>query len=310
MNTLPSNRGLVEAAMIATIASFFGIGYYYMPTLFLLIFLVPVPFIIITTRQSLKYGLFSLIVSSLITGILTDILFTLFLLIFFGPLSLVMGHLIKKDRDDFTVIGIGSAVSILTIFLFIQVISLIGGVNILEHIGMIVRDAIDNQAAALASMNLELIDIHYFFNYMMMIFPSLIIIQSIFVTFINYYVSLSILRRLRFSERTLPEFSEFKLPANIVLGSFLIMILSYLTRYFENIHTDNLINNVFLIFAVVFFIQGMASVSFFLKKKGIYKIVRVFIYILIILISPLLLLVSLLGLLDSMIDMRKIRQKQ
>jgi len=295
--------------MIATIASFFAISLSHIPILFMLIFLIPVPFMVLTTRHNIKYGLFSLVIASLIIGFSIDIVFTLLVVLFFGPMSLAMGHLIKERKDDFTVIGIGTVISIFTVFLSIQLVSIVGGFNFINEISTMLQDTVQQQMDSLVEMDLQAADAENIVNYFMVLFPSIIIIQSTFLTLINYYVTIAILRRLRFSDAILPEFSYFKLPGNIILGSFIIMVLSYFTGLFEGLPTDSLMSNVLLIFTFIFFIQGLAFISFFLKKKRVPFVIRILIMGIVLLISPLLIFVSMLGLIDSLMDMRKIRLK-
>ncbi len=309
MNSVTNKKALIETALISTITSLFAISFSYIPVLFILIFLIPVPYMVITTRHNIKHGLIALLISSLLIGFLTDIVFVLFIILFFGPLALVMGHLIKRNTDEVSVIGIGALISILTIFLTIQMISMIGGFNVIDSLSVMINEAIELQMETLTSMNVQVSDIQGFFDYLLMLFPSIIIIQSLFLTVINYYGTIAILKRLGFKQHTLPQFSHFKLPKNIIFGSFIILLLSYATRFIDGIYTDSLVNNVLIIFIFVFFIQGLSFISFFLKKRGVYKPVRILLIILILLISPLLIFISMLGLLDSLMDMRKLRQK-
>lgn len=309
MNSLSNNRGLIEAALIATITSFFAIGMLFIPALFLLILLLPVPLIILVSRHGVKYGLYSLIISSLLIGFLTEILFTIFVIILFGPVSLAMGYFISKNHDDFSVIGSGAAISIFTIFLTIQLISYTAGFNIMDEIAILLQEAISNQTEMLQSMNFRINNSQELVNSFMMLFPGAIIIQSMLVAFINYFTAGTILKRLGMKELVLPEFSHFKLPGNIVLGSFLIILLTYFTSFIEGIYTHSLMDNVLLIFMFVFFTQGLAFVSFVLKKIKLYKPLRVAILILIVIISPLLIMVSVLGLIDSLFDLRKLRAR-
>ena len=303
-----NKRALIEAALIASIATFFAISFIFIPVLTLLLFLLPVPFMILSARHGTRYTILSLIIASILIGVLTEIVFTLFVIMIFGPMAIVMGYYIKRNREPYAVVGMGAAVSIISIFVTIQLVATIGGFNVIDNIASIIRQVVDNQTDMLINVNLSSVNISDMANYLLMIIPGLLIVQSLVSAFLNYYLTIAILRRLRYSEYVLPEFSHFILPKNIVFGSFMIYALTFLSRYVEGIYHSSLAANVTILFVFVFFLQGLALISYILKKVKILKAVRIFIIILIILISPLLTIVSFAGLIDSVFDIRKLRQ--
>ncbi|WP_243427940.1 DUF2232 domain-containing protein [Alkaliphilus hydrothermalis] len=306
---LSNRRALMESIIIAVMVSLYAISLYYIPLLYLVLFLIPVPFMVLTTKYNIKYGVLSFFIASLIIGFLIDIVFAVLLIFLFGPIALVMGSMIKKRIDDFIIIGIGTAISIFTVFLLIQLVSIVGEFNFINEISTLLQDALQHQKNPLMEMNIQADDVKYYIDYFLILFPSIVIIHSIFLTFINYYVTTAILNKLKFEDVIFSEFSYFKLPENIVLGAFIIMLLSYFTRYFDGLPTDSLMSNVLLIFTFVFFFQGLSVASFFLKNKKLPLVLRIIILAIVAAISPLLIFVAMVGLFDSLTDMRKIRVK-
>jgi uncharacterized protein YybS (DUF2232 family) len=82
--------------------------------------------------------------------------------------------------------------------------------------------------------------------------------------------------------------------------------LSYLTRYIKGIYHVNLLTNVMLLFVFMFFIQGMSVISHLIKRTKIPKTLRIFLLVLILFISPLLTVISFVGLLDAVVNIRNI----
>ncbi|SCY62113.1 YybS family protein [Alkaliphilus peptidifermentans] len=304
-----NKKALLEAALIATISSFFAISVIYIPILTVLLFLVPVPLIILAARQGTRYTVFSLVIASLIIGILTEIVFTLFLIIIFGPVAVVMGYYIRRKQDPFKTIGIGTTVSAFTIFISILTISAIVEVNFLDMLGDTFRNVVEHQSEMFSAMNISIANLYEIINYLIIVLPGLLIVHSMAAAFINYYISVAILRRLRYDKYELPEFGKFKLPSNIVFGAFIIFILTYLTRFIEGIHYEALYENVKVIFLFVFYLQGIAFMRYILGKTRLPEFARIIIILMLIIISPLLTLISLIGLIDSIFDIRKLRER-
>ncbi|KAB3530308.1 YybS family protein [Alkaliphilus pronyensis] len=304
-----NKKAMIEAAFIATISSFFGISVIYIPVLTILLFLLPVPLIVLAVRQGTKYTVLALIITSLIIGILTEVVFTFFLIIIFGPVALIMGYYIKKKQEPFKTIGIGTTVSALTTFISILTISAIVEFNFADLIGETFRSVVEHQSEMFTSMNVSITSLNEIIDYLTIILPGLLIVHSMVITFINYYVSIAILRRLRFQAYKLPRFRHFKLPSNIILGSFILFILTYLTRFVAGINYEGLYENIKILFLFVFYLQGIAFMRYMISKVSIPEFARVLIIVLLIIISPLLTLISLIGLIDSVFDIRKLREE-
>jgi uncharacterized protein YybS (DUF2232 family) len=309
MNISTNRKALVESALIATIASFFVISTVYIPILSILILLLPVPFMILSARHGTRYTVFALIIVSLLIGFLTGILYTIFVLIALGPMAVVMGYSLKRRHDAFQVIALGTLASAFSIFFIIQIVSTISGFNVIDQVAAMLRSVLDHQVEMLTTINIDTVSANEVFNYLMMLLPGLLIIQSMIGAFINYYITVAALKRFHFKYYELPEFSRFKLPGNIVIGTFIIFALVFFTKYIEGIDYNTLMANVTVIFIVIFFLQGLALLNYFMKKVNIHKVVRSILFAVLILISPAITLVAFMGLADSMFDIRKIRQK-
>ena len=205
---------------------------------------------------------------------------------------LVMGYYIKKEKEPYAIIGMGTITSVFSILIILQVVSYIWNINIIDEITFIVEDVVNKQVEILKTMNVDVLSAREILDYLLMIVPGLLIIQSMVAAFGNYYITVNILRRLNFDDAEFPQFSNFRLPRNIVFGSFIIFALSYLTKYVEGIHHTNLLANVTLLFVFMFFIQGVSVISHLIRKIKIHKAIRTLLLIAILFITPLLTVVS------------------
>ena len=298
-----SKRALIEASLIAGIVSIFAIIGAVTPLLSILLILLPVPFIFITVRHKFLYSFFSIIITSLVLGIFLGIVYSFFLLIMILPMTIAMGRYIKKEKEPFFVIAIGTMVATLSTFFIIQ---LVGEINIIQIMADAMREVLAHQQEMLLSINLTAaVEVDNMINYFIMLLPALLVVQAIVSTFANYYLCIASLRRFAVKNVTLSEFSNFKLPKNIVLGAFIIFVLSFLTRYVEGLYHDALIMNIVVIFAFIFFMQGLAFINYYMKKMKVHKALRVILTIIVVLVGPIMTVTSFIGVIDSIFDIRK-----
>ncbi|WP_160722644.1 YybS family protein [Isachenkonia alkalipeptolytica] len=308
MNLLSDRKALIEASLMATISSFFVISFIYIPFLSLLLILLPVPFLVLATRHGNRYVVYSFFITSVIVGALTGIIYPVFIVLIFGPMTLIMGYFFKRKASAYHVIGVGTLVSILSIFITIQLVDWVAGIYVIDELIQMLQSVIDHQVAALENMSIEAISREEILSYFVIIIPGAFVVQSLLICFLNYYMTAAVLKRLGVEQQELPEFSNFRWPGNIVLGSFIIFTMSFASRFIEGIYAETLLTNITLIFAFVFFLQGIAFISFFIKKTRINKPLRMIILGIIVILSPLLTIVAFMGLVDALFDMRKLKK--
>lgn len=309
MEMQDKRKALTESAMIATLTSMFVVATFYIPLLSILLALIPVPFMVLSIRRGNRYAFFSMIMVSLIIGMLTGIVYSLFVLVIFGPMALAMGWWIRHRMDPHEVIFIGAVASAVSIFSMLQIIATASGIHLTTEISQMLTQVIEQQAATLQNLNLELVALEDAINYLLLVFPGLILIQSLFGAFVNYYLTMAVMRRFVPSEEALPEFSRFRLPGHVVLGALLLIALSWLSRYIGGVHSGGLLANVTLLVVVVFFMQGISLISYWIKRTKVPRWVRGVILVILVVLSPMITLISLLGMVDVLADFRKLTDR-
>lgn len=308
MESHDNRKALTESAMMATLTAMFVVATFYIPILSILLALVPVPFIVLSVRRGNRYAFFSVMMVSIIIGLLTGMVYSLFVLVLFGPMALAMGWWIRHRLDPHEVIFIGAVSSALSIFAMMQVVAVASGIHLTTEVGRMFSQVIQQQTQALQGMNLQVAALEEAVGYLLLVFPGLVLAQSLFGAFINYYLAMAVTRRFVHTNDPLPEFSRFRLPGHVVLGALLLVLLSWASRYIGGINSAGLLANVTLLVVVVFFLQGLSLISFFIKGTRVPKWVRVVILALLVLISPMITLISLLGMVDVLADFRKLSE--
>ncbi|SDZ13304.1 YybS family protein [Tindallia californiensis] len=299
-------KAMIEAAMIATLTTIFVLGTVYIPVLSILMVLIPVPFLVLAARRSTRYAFFSLLVTVLLIGVLTGILYSLLIFVIFGPLAIVMGAWIRKEKHPHEIIFAGAFASAAATFLLIYLIGLATGIQLTLELGQMFENLFQQQIDSLQQLSIDPATAEEMIQYVLLIIPGLIMVQALFGAFINYYLTVAVLRRSHSYQQELPEFSRFKLPGHVVMGSFLVLMLSWLTSYADWLHTEGMVANTVLLIVMVFFMQGLSVISFWIKRTRVPKWLRIVVLLSLVIISPIITVIAMLGLLESMINFRKI----
>lgn len=170
--------------------------------------------------------------------------------------------------------------------------------NLKETVQYYERIGMDKEKIDL--LNSSLNDLASWFLYL---FPGIYISGLIFMIFLNYLLVRFILIKLEkegyhFKSLTVWMVSDHLVWGFIISGIFLVL---------PNWEIKILGGNLFIIFTLLYFFQGLALVANYFKKRGVKTIWQFFSYIML-LIWPLLgLVVALAGLFDIWVDFRKVR---
>jgi len=306
-------KALVEASLITAIAVIFTLAGIYIPLLGYALMLIPVPFIIIGAKHGIKYNILSVIAAALIVGSFTDPMRALFISIFGGLSSLVIGSIINK-RDGFRkALLFGSIATLVASVILLTLLSYVSGISVTDIIEESFNFSADINFSIYESLGMDPKTINETKNMMeniknmsLMLLPSSVIFGSVIFTYLNYTVSGVILRRIGTPVERPGRFSEFRLPRNFLLGSLLIVFLSFIAGKLNIVDFNTLFTNVFYLFFITYLIQGLSVAYFFLEKRGISRGFRVFIVILLLLIPNTGLILMFIGFFDMLFNIRKL----
>ncbi|PAB58473.1 YybS family protein [Anaeromicrobium sediminis] len=316
MNIENKTRGMIEAAMIVTLTSVFAVMGTYIPLLTFILLLIPVPFIILAKRRGLSFTLLGLVVASLIISMVTGPVSAFFTMLTPGVMAIVIGYMLSKNYSPGKILIGGSIGAIVSTTILIQITTSIMGVTITDMMTDMMKQSVDMQLSIYKNLKYDETQIQQISSQWeqiskmgMMMIPSMIIIMSTLFSYINYLVASKILKRVSKEEVSeLPPLRYVTLPKNIVMGSFLILALTYISGYFNVVNYNTLVLNVLIIFQVVFSIQGLAIVSFFMHKFKLRKPVRIIIYIFVVFSGSFTVILSTLGFVDAIMNIRRLER--
>ncbi|WDV45864.1 DUF2232 domain-containing protein [Clostridiaceae bacterium M8S5] len=286
---------LVLSAAIIGIATILTILFINSFSIFLLLY--PTVFIVLGVKADIKYCILSLVATSLLISMVTNIVIGIFIFVQFGLLAVVIAYMINKEYKLIEICIGGSVVCLLSMSVLIIAVSYVTQVDFIERV----------------NVNLDIIikftkqDINK--ELTILTLPTVAILVSLIFTYVNYLLSVVILHRLKISTMTIPKFNRFRLPNNIILGTLVILILSVAIRYLKVFYYDTIFLNVMMLTSTFYFIQGLAVLMYFMKKLKVSKILVVIIVITLVLYLRASIIISMLGFIDALVDLRRLKKE-
>ena len=285
------------------------LGVYSMP---LLLFLFPTPFIYIGVKKDLKTAIISITITSILVGLIADTYSGIVLFQLFMPLSLVIIYEILNRRKFAEIMSYSTVVFFISCLLLYGLVQDVTGSSIISQLEESFREIVNAQVEIFRESgftNYELsrtkAQLENTYSYMLSIIPAILIILSMFVSYINYYASVVVLRRFDIGVELTPSFSGIKLPRNIVPVSIVVFIVFYLARGLNIPKYEAIMLNTIVFTWFIFFIQGLSLVYYLMVKYKFKTLTRIIIVILLIFILPVGSLLSFIGFLDTIFDFRK-----
>ncbi|NLY45943.1 MAG: DUF2232 domain-containing protein [Tissierella sp.] len=311
MNQGKDNRKSLESIALTGIMSvFFMFSIYYFEVL---LFLFPVAFIAFGVKHDLFSSLLSLVTTLLIIGLLLSPAISLSYFLLFGPLIALSIYLIKKRTRANQVVLYSALV------LFIAILILLG---ILNYNGVDLISQFEEQFSMVLSGHLDYLKDMGFTTYelletrdslkseyekMMILIPAVILITSSIISYINYQLITFGLKKVEIRILQLPRFLRFRLPDNFTIGALLMVVTAFFISMMNISYSDVLYVNIIVLLGSVLFLQGLAIVSFFLTKIKTKKFLRVITYLIILFSPQISSIMALLGGIDIIFDLRKIK---
>lgn len=317
MNINKNTKGLSEAAMFAAIICILGIMGLYIPFLSFMRILIPTPIIIIGKRYNMKYSLMTLVVSGTIIAMVSNPLIAIISIFIPGIVGVAMGELLNRNLRSSLVLGVGTLIAIVSIGIGLFTVFQISGLSIVENIETILNESFevqerlytmsgaDEENIATAKQMLQSLKVM-----LTMSIPAIIIIMGFILAYINILFSILVLKRIGQQVNGFNPFRYFRLPKSASQGVVIIILLTLLTGYLNIVDKEVLTLNLYLLGLLIFGLQGMAVVAYFLRYYEVMNIFKVFIFVMLLLTSTGEMVLVLIGVADIFVDIRKYKKEK
>lgn len=280
----------------------------------IIIFVFPLAFIVIGVKFNLRDSFLGILMTSILVGIIVDVASGISLFGVFGPMSLYISYGIIKRKKSVEIIIPSSVIIFISIILSLALLGNISGVSIIDELEESLGIYTEMQLSMLEDMeatNLEIFRIREeaenIPSIIVSILPSIFIIASVFISYINYYFSILILRKMGIGIRNNPRFSRFSLPNNFILGSLIMVLIIYLLKDLDEAQFYIIYLNLLVLIMSLLMIQGLALFDHLLISFKINIILRIIIIAITMFASS---LATIAGIIDLIFDFRKLRKRK
>lgn len=312
LNVHRNTKGLTESAIITAIICILGIAGIYIPLLSILLFIIPTPIIVLGKKYGFKYALMSLIAASIVMITFSSPITALYIIALPGIPAVVIGMMMRKEMQPIRTIAAGTIAGIgITAFSFLLASKMMG-VSIADNMQMILQQSSDIQEYMYSVMGADSQTMEKTKEMMQtmtdmvaVIIPSAIIVAAFFSCYFNYLLAGVILKRTGSGAPSFKPFMYFKLSKNAVQGIVIIGLLSFTVSYLNIVDKNTLMTNVYLLGQLVFIVEGLAVLVYYLNYYKMNKPLKIVIVLFAILSGFGSMALFIVGLMDIFIDFRK-----
>ncbi|GAB6107460.1 YybS family protein [Fusibacter bizertensis] len=308
-------RQITEAGLFAALLTVLIIGTFYIPVIGnVLALFLPTPVIILTMKNKPLYVIMAAAASIIISGIAITFISSMAL----GGIALVvglpMGLAMKKKSSNLMTLLVGSVGAAISFFVVFSILEWLTGITMIGmvedsfKISMELQTSINSAADGLGVNTAgSLDDVQEMFDQMIylmkLIMPALVLILSFFYSAANQIFSIQLMKRMNIDHIALGNFDEFRYPKHLAYGGLGMMVLAYLLSYLGYVDSKLIIANFTYLFMMIFSVQGVSLIYYYMKKRS-GKALGV-IVIVILLLFGFLQYIAYLGFFDVMVDLRK-----
>ena len=270
-----STRNMVEASLLAGLAAALFLAARFIPVAGIAFsFLCPAPLVILGLRHNVKSAFLGLLAATVVVLMLSGPTGAVFFFLGFGVLGVGLGVLAQRCSRGVDVILYGILVSLGSKILLMFVAKALTGVDPFALDPKEITEIVDRvfgfygtvgaSADALADAREQ---IAAALRLLPTIFPAILIMASALDCYLSYVVSAVVVRRTGGSMPSLPAFSEWRFSKS-VLGA---LIVSLFLPFFGQetmwgVLAGRISVNLKMCVHVIFLLQGVSLLWFFLKK--------------------------------------------
>jgi uncharacterized protein YybS (DUF2232 family) len=311
-----NTRPTVEAGVMSAIAIVFALITAYVPIIGdFVIFLWPVPIILLGVRHGIRWSVLATIASGLLSAILIQPLLAAKIVVAFGLIGLIFGHAFRAGFGPFKTIVWGSAACLVSKLASYALTFLLMGINPL-NLQIEMLDQATTQAfdiyRNLGVPEEAIAQVQKQFGTMLTIFkvviPAILALSAIFAAYINFILARAVLRRLGHPTPVFPPFKEWTFPREMLYFVIISVAAVFAGHFLRQELVLKIGLNLMTAAAFFLFGQGLALFYYLTDKYNLSRLIRTIILIMIFTNSIFQIVTVIAGALDLDIDYRQVQK--
>lgn len=308
-------KGMMECIVVISIMALYIVyGIHFLP---LLMLIIPLPFVVLGVRNGVNSHIISIVLTSLIVGVLLGFSSGVSLILLFVPLSLALNYGIKMRRTIQETILIATAAFFLSFVMLMSFEGVISNLDIIKQFELEFTQFLTIQVDMLREAGMTKYEIlqrtdllENTYKQMIVLIPSFLAMFSLLVSYINFSLSSKVLRKMGYGTVNIQRFSRFKLPNNIIPGVGIMFLATFIIKKLGIQYHEALLVNITFLVGFAFIVQGFSVFDYLLIKSKMKLIPRIILLTMNIIFVPMGGIMFFIGSLDSIFDLRKIRRQK
>lgn len=279
-NRIYNTRAVIEAGLISALIVIIMLLNVYVPIFSTLgTFILPVPITILYIRHNYKVTLGAVVVSAILIAMFYNPLSALTASILFGATGITLGYCIKHDKEVsttilFLAVASGIAVSI-NFIIYANLIDKTGIVGLINTNLKVMHESIEMSKELYGKMgvtNEQFAPIEKSFevfttNFILRLIPAMLLMVSFTSAYLNYIITKSILKKLRYSMKEVKPFNELYINTRIGTLIVLFLIVGLILNKSKISAGEYITNSSLVILQLTVLLDGLALAAYYLKNK-------------------------------------------
>ncbi|MDR7000021.1 YybS family protein [Neobacillus niacini] len=308
-------RILTEGAILLAAFTVLLLLTIYVPLLAVIInFVLPLPFIMFTSKNHIKYTV-AFFVAALFISLIAGSLMGLSIMMIYGTTGAVMGYLIQKNKGRTSILisgtltfMIGSVILYVISVAFFQFDLFHELLKAYEQYTLQSQELLKSrmtgeQYEKIVTQNANMMDM------LQVSAPSVLVMGSIFSVFAIQLICFPIAKRFGISTPTWGKFRELSMPRSLLWYYLIVLAANLLSHPQKGTYYYAALINLTYILELFMVLQGFAFLYFLFHQRNISKGIRVVITLLAF-IPIFLSIIRILGIIDLGLDLRKRFEKK
>ncbi|HDK7176849.1 TPA: YybS family protein [Clostridium botulinum] len=319
-NKQNKTNSLVEAGLIVSLMVILIMFSLYLPVVGIFAtFLLPIPIAVLYLRRDYKITLWAILVTGLITAMIRNPITAAIITISFGTIGFLLGYCIKKQKSIFMTIMILAAgfllSNIMIILIQILFVNKTGIMNFMNKNISMIKDTMESAKDFYSQAGVPKEQLQQMEQQLNLLqpdsilkkIPGALIAASFVLAFLNYAIARAVLIKLGYKNvKPLPHISKIHVNVRIVTIVAIGLLIGVILKRKGIELGDYFLINSEDIFKTLLLIDGISSFIYYMKNKfNISKGILIFILFITVL-GPLSIIYFYLGLMDIMLDFRKL----
>lgn len=286
-------------------------GYAFLSVYFasLLLFLYPMWYLKSSVKNGIVATIIPMAISAGLVSLGTSYMMGLTLFFTFSPMVLAFHYCVQsKKHYMFTLVAMALALFASAIALEYGQINAMGGIDFTKVIDDLVNIQISDLGDGLTNLELSRLEdaLRSAYSLIVRIMPAILAVICTLAAYLNYTVAGRQLLREGIIINQPPLFFNVQLPKSIVAFTLAAAITVGLLTLMNANNTNIFAENLLVIFGFLFLANGLATLSYFMIKYRVPFLLRGIVYFLTVIFVQVGIVVVLLGLADSIFNMRKL----